>query len=137
MNHPFKIKYENGKQFIFDVYRKKFVLLTPEEWVRQQIGYYLVTALHYPSILISVEKQIRVGTKKRRYDMVVYKHDKPWMIIECKSEDQVLNEKVLSQLLSYNSTLDVSFLCITNGKEFFVYDIESKVWQQKFPSYLA
>lgn len=135
MNNPFKIKYENDKQYIFDAYRKKYVVLTPEEWVRQQILLYLVTTLQYPISLISVEKQIMVGTKRRRYDVVIYKDDKPWMIIECKQENQVLNEHALSQLLSYNSSLEVNYLCITNGKVTWVYEISSSRWNQKFPTY--
>ncbi len=131
----FNIKKENGKTYIYDVNRKKYVVLTPEEWVRQQLLYYLVNELQYPASLLSIEKQIVVGSKKKRYDIVVYKHDKPWLIVECKNEKESLNENVLSQLLSYNSSLDVLFLTITNGLQIMTYDIEKTIWINGFPAY--
>lgn len=131
----FKIKEEEGKQFIFDANRKKYVVLTAEEWVRQHVLHYLMNELHYPLPVISVERQIRVGSRSRRYDIVVYKESVPWLIVECKREDEVLNDKVLSQLLAYNSTLNVSYLTITNGKQIATYDIANASWVNSFPNY--
>ena len=136
MNLPFNIKQENGKQYIFDSNRKKYVVLTPEEWVRQQVLFYLISELNYPSALISVEKQIIVGTRKRRYDIVIYKNDQPYIIVECKQENENLNEQTLSQLLAYNSVLKVDYLCITNGKQSMTYDVNQAKWMNGFPAYL-
>ncbi len=131
----FKFRQENGKEYIYDANRKKYVVLTAEEWVRQHVLYHLMHTLHYPMSVISVEKQIKVGTRNRRYDIVVYKQSMPWLIVECKSEKEQLNEHVLSQLLSYNSTLDVSYLTITNGAHIMTYDIVSQEWKNEFPVY--
>ncbi len=131
----FKFRQENGKEYIYDANRKKYVVLTAEEWVRQHVLYHLMHTLHYPMSVISVEKQIKVGTRNRRYDIVVYKQSMPWLIVECKSEKEQLNEHVLSQLLSYNSTLDVSYLTITNGAHIMTYDIAAQEWKNEFPVY--
>lgn len=111
-----KIKTENGKELIFDDTRKRWVMLTPEEWVRQNFLQYLIQVKQYPSSLIAVEKEIRLAELKKRFDIVVHdKHLKPWMIIECKEMDVPLNKTVLDQVLRYNITLQVPYLVITNG----------------------
>jgi hypothetical protein len=132
----FKIEEKNGAQLIYDPFRKKQVVLTPEEWVRQQILDYLVTEKKYPASMISVEKQIKVGNLNKRYDVLIYKKENPWMIIECKEENEVLNDNVLHQLLSYNSILKVSFLVITNGHQMHCYDVANSTWSNSFPVYL-
>lgn len=134
--HDFRIKEEGGKQWVFDRVRKKYVVLTPEEWVRQQILQYMIEVLLYPAALISVEKQILVGSRRRRYDIVVYKEDMPWLIVECKSEKEALNDAVLSQLLAYNSSLRVAFLAITNGREVHAYQIDKRSWESRLPVYI-
>ena len=111
-----KIKKEAGKEFIFDEVRKRWVMLTPEEWVRQNFLQYLVLVKKYPASLIAVEKEIELGEIKKRFDIVVYdKNHLPWMIIECKEMSGVLNKKVLEQVLRYNISLQVPYLVITNG----------------------
>jgi hypothetical protein len=132
----FKIEEKNGAQLIYDPFRKKQVVLTPEEWVRQQILDYLVTEKKYPASMISVEKQIKVGNLNKRYDVLIYQKETPWMIIECKEENEVLNDNVLHQLLSYNSILKVSFLVITNGHQLHCYDVANSKWNNSFPDYL-
>ncbi len=132
----FKIEEKNGAQLIYDPFRKKQVVLTPEEWVRQQILDYLVTEKKYPASMISVEKQIKVGNLNKRYDVLIYQKETPWMIIECKEENEVLNDKALHQLLSYNSILKVSFLVITNGHQLHCYDVTNSTWNNSFPAYL-
>ena len=87
-----KIKKEAGKEFIFDEVRKHWILLTPEEWVRQNFLQYLILIKKYPSSLIAVEKEIFLGDVKKRFDIVVYdKNTKPWMLIECKEMNVTLN----------------------------------------------
>lgn len=111
-----KIKIQDGKELIFDEVRKKWVILTPEEWVRQNFLQYLMHVKKYPATLIAVEKEIRLGDLKKRFDIVVYdNYTKPWMIIECKEMNVALNKTVLDQVLRYNMVMKVPYLVITNG----------------------
>ena len=113
----FRIKKEGEKEFIFDTLRKKWLLLTPEEWVRQNFIQYLIRVKNYPSSLIAAEKEIQLGELKKRFDILIYdsKHQ-PWMMIECKGPDIKLNDAVLQQILRYNISVPVSLIIITNGK---------------------
>lgn len=111
-----KIKKETAKEFIFDEFRKRWVLLTPEEWVRQNFLQHLTQIKKYPASLIAIEKEIKLGELKKRFDIVVYdRNSKPWMIIECKEMNVALDNTVLSQVLRYNISLNVPYLVITNG----------------------
>ncbi|HMK03496.1 MAG TPA: type I restriction enzyme HsdR N-terminal domain-containing protein [Ferruginibacter sp.] len=111
-----KIKKEDHKEFIFDEVRKRWVILSPEEWVRQNFLQYLIHVKKYPASLIAVEKEIKLGELKKRFDIVVYdRNSKPWMIVECKEMNVVLDKSVLDQALRYNITLQVPYLVITNG----------------------
>ena len=112
---PFKIKEEHNAEIIFDEVRKKWVRLTPEEWVRQNFIQYLLQVKKYPSSIIAIEKEIKLGDLKKRCDIVVYKNDKPWMIVECKEQAVLLNDATIQQVLRYNISLDVTILVITNG----------------------
>ena len=115
-----KIKDQLGKEFIFDEIRKQWMMLTPEEWVRQNFLQYLIQVKKYPSSLIAVEKEIQLGELAKRFDIVVYdQNTKPWMIIECKEMEVALNEQVLNQALRYNITLNVPYIVITNGTHCF------------------
>ncbi len=116
-HHGFKIKKETGKEFIFDEVRKKWLRLTPEEWVRQNFIQYLIQIKNYPASLIAVEKEIELGELKKRCDIVLYKSSKPWMIVECKEMNVPLTDSVIEQILRYNITLDVRFLVVTNGMQ--------------------
>ncbi|MDQ6844639.1 MAG: type I restriction enzyme HsdR N-terminal domain-containing protein [Bacteroidota bacterium] len=101
---------------IFDAIRKKWLLLTPEEWVRQNVIHYLLVIKKYPAVLISVEKEIKLGELKKRCDLVVYNRNAlPWMIIECKEMNVSLSQKTIEQILRYHITLPATFLIITNG----------------------
>jgi len=137
-NYPFKIKALNGKDQIFDPFRKIWVVLTPEEWVRQNLLQYLVQNLHYPSILIAVEREIKLGELSKRFDIVVYKNEMPWMIIECKEANIALNEKTMLQILQYQQVLMAQYLFMSNGHETMGAKIESGKLQalQNFPEYL-
>jgi hypothetical protein len=121
-----KIKKQADKEFIFDEVRKQWVMLTPEEWVRQNILQYLIQVMLYPSSLIAVEKEIQLGELKKRFDIVVYdKNTLPWMIIECKEMNVELDTSVLDQVLRYNQVLKVPFLIITNGSHCAGYNTEN------------
>lgn len=111
-----RIKKENDKEFIFDEVRKRWVALTPEEWVRQNFLQYLIQVKKYPASLIAVEREIRLGEMKKRFDIVVFdRNSTPWMIIECKEMNVPLDNEVLDQVLRYNQSLQVPYLIITNG----------------------
>lgn len=111
-----KIKEENNKEFIFDEFRKRWIVLTPEEWVRQNFLQYLTQIKKYPASLIAIEKVIKLGELKKRFDIVVYDaQTKPWMIVECKEMNVPLDKTVLDQVLRYNMSLNVPYFAITNG----------------------
>jgi hypothetical protein len=119
VNYPepvFRFKEENGKEMIFDFIRKQWLLLSEEEWVRQNFIQYLIQEMKYPVSLIAVEKEILLGDLKKRFDILVYDDDhKPWMLVECKAAEITLDEKVLHQVLRYNISMPATFLVITNG----------------------
>ena len=119
INYPepgFRIKEKGNKEFIFDALRKKWIQLTPEEWVRQNFVQYLSQEKKYPLSLIAIEKEIRLGELKKRFDILVYDNNhQPWMMIECKAATIKLDDAVLQQILRYNITLPVPFIIITNG----------------------
>ena len=121
INYPapdFRIKKEGEKEFIFDSLRRKWLALTPEEWVRQNFVQYLLQGKNYPVTLIAIEKEIRLGELRKRFDILVYdKNHQPWMMIECKAAVIKLDEKVLEQILRYNISVPVSYLIVTNGSE--------------------
>lgn len=119
----FRFKEEAGKEFIFDEIRKKWVRVTPEEWVRQNFIQYLLQEKKYPSSIIAVEKEIKLGDLKKRCDIVVYKFHQPWMIIECKEQSVPLSDAVLQQTLRYNITLQGTVLVITNGSNTYAFNI--------------
>jgi hypothetical protein len=112
----FRTKKENDKQYIFDSIRKVWLLLTEEEWVRQNFVNYLITQLHYPSTVIALEKEILLNDLKKRFDILVYdKGHKPWMLVECTEPKVNLSEDVLQQALRYNISVPVEYIVITNG----------------------
>jgi hypothetical protein len=124
-HHPFRIKEENNVHLIFDEVRKKWIVLTPEEWVRQNFIQYLLQVKKYPSSVIAVEKEIKLGELKKRCDIVVYKEHQPWMIIECKEQTVPLNDAVIQQVLRYNISLKVEILVVTNGENSYAVHINN------------
>lgn len=119
INYPepnFRLKKENERELIFDTIRKRWVVLTPEEWVRQNFISYLIKSQNYPSVLIAVEKELMLGERKKRFDILLYDmQHQPWMMIECKSMAVQLNDEVLQQLLRYHISIPTRYLLITNG----------------------
>lgn len=113
-----KIKKDGERNYLFDPIRKTWLLLTDEEWVRQNFVHYLIAQLQYPVTLIALEKELELNGLRKRFDILVYDTThKPWMLIECKASDIVLNDVVLEQILRYNMSIPVSFLVITNGHQ--------------------
>lgn len=108
---------EDGKEFIFDEIRRQWLRLTPEEWVRQNFLQYLLQVKKYPASLTAVEREIRLGELKKRFDILVYDaQHQPWLMVECKGMDELLNDAVLQQILRYNIAVPVPHLVITNGQ---------------------
>jgi len=111
-----KIKEENGKRLIFDPLRRRYVSLSPEEWVRQHFVNYLLTRKTYPAERICNEVSIRVNTTVKRCDTVVYdNYLTPRVIIEYKAPDVIITEEVFNQITRYNYALTVPYLIVSNG----------------------
>ena len=108
----------NNKEQVFCEWRHRWVRLTPEEWVRQQLLHRLVEQFDYPASLIAVEQAVTVGEAKKRCDAVVYDASlQPLMIIECKAETVPLTQKTLDQAITYNRKLNVPYLILHNGPQ--------------------
>lgn len=111
-----KIKNDVGQTFVFDSIRKKWLVLTPEEWVRQHLIHYLVSYKNYPPALISLEAGLKYHTLAKRTDVLVYdKNARPYLLVECKSAEVIINQKVVEQVSMYNKSVEAPFLCVTNG----------------------
>ncbi len=122
-DYPYKIKTADGREMIFDELRKSWVRLTPEEWVRQNFLQYLVQVKKYPASMIAVEKEIYLGEMTKRFDVLVYNSvHTPWMMVECKSMEVVIDENVLHQVLRYNMSVPVMFLVLTNGTSVYAFE---------------
>lgn len=120
---PLKIKEMEGKFKVYDVFRKKDILLTPEEWVRQHILHYLISHLNYPQSLISVEREIIYHALKKRFDILIYsKQAQPFLLIECKAPEVVLTNDSAMQIVRYNDVLNAPWIVISNGIQHLVFE---------------
>lgn len=138
--YEYKLKKTEGKIFIYDVIRRKYVLLTPEEWVRQHFINYMIHYLNYPKALIRVEGGLKFNRLRKRSDIVVYNQTgDPWMVVECKSPEQKIDQQVLQQVSVYNSSVRATYVGATNGLIHYccVVNHEEKITQplEHFPSY--
>ncbi len=114
--YEFRFREANNKTEIFDEFRMKFVVLTPEEWVRQNLLKYLHNEKKFPKGLVAVEKGLILNKMQKRTDIVVYdKLGKPCMIVECKAPDVTINQNTFEQIARYNMTLKVGHLLVSNG----------------------
>lgn len=114
--YSFRFKQIDGKAYIFDCIRKKFIQLQPEEWVRQHCIQYLMQEKGYPSSLINVEKEIHLNGLKKRYDIVVFHPDGSiHLIVECKAPKIAISQATFDQIARYNLTLKSDLLMVTNG----------------------
>ena len=121
------IKMRNGKPFILDILRQKFVALTPEEWVRQHFIRYLIEHKGYPQALLANEVPLKVGDKKLRADSVLYTRElRPRMIIEYKAPDIAISQKVFEQIAAYNTLLHVDYILASNGLQTVVFKVDYK-----------
>ena len=115
-----KTKSVEGTIQVFDVIRKKYFVLTPEEWVRQHFIHYLNTEKNYPMGLMGVEKMVKYNALKTRADIVLYTTEgKAKMIVECKAPNVKITQDTFNQIAKYNFKLKVPFLVVTNGMQHF------------------
>ncbi len=134
----YKVKSEAQRKLIFDVVRKKYVSLTPEEWVRQHIIHYLLKEKGVPATLIGVEKGIKILGRSRRVDIIVYNNlGTPALLVECKAPTVVLNPATLSQAAVYNYGFGANCIMISNGVQHLYLKIDKQqqqfAWLQDLP----
>lgn len=114
--YSFRFKNSENKVSIFDDIRKKFVILQPEEWVRQNCIQYLMAVKGYPKSLINIEKELTINSLKKRYDIVIFNSDGSiHLIVECKAPKININQETFDQIARYNLVLNASYLMVTNG----------------------
>ena len=131
--YEFRIKTEGGKEYIFDLVRRRFVLLTPEEWVRQNFMRYLAEEKKYPESLMAVEKQITLNGKLFRFDLLVYRRNgQPLLIAEFKAPGVKITQETFDQVVRYNMALKVERVVVSNGLQHFVCEIDYKINNYKF-----
>lgn len=124
--HPFRIRETEGKEWIFDELRKQWVRLSPEEWVRQNILQYFLQVMNIPASLIAVEKEIKIGELRKRFDILVYKSSSPWLMVECKEMNVPIDESVLKQVLHYNTGIQVPYVMVSNGNMSYAFEINEQ-----------
>ena len=125
--YSLKFRYHLEKQEVWDIVRKRWVVLTPEELVRQHLIHYLHEDKGYPLSLMAVEKGLKVNGQSRRTDLVIYNKElKPLLIAECKAPEVTVNGATFDQAARYNITLQVPYLLITNGMEHFCCAVDLK-----------
>jgi len=140
--YSFKLKSEGGRKLIFDEIRRKYVVLTPEEWIRQNFVRYLISEKSFPSSLISLEQQFEYNRMVKRVDILVYNRSgKPVMMIECKAPGTKINQAVFDQIALYNLRFKVQFLAVTNGVDHYCckYDKAGQgyIFLKQIPDYQA
>ena len=129
----FRIKSKENKQFIFDIIRKKFMVLTPEEWVRQHVIHFLINVKEIPKSIIAVEKQLTINTLIKRFDILVFNTKGfPQIIIECKSPSVKITQKTFDQIARYNLKLNAEYLMVTNGLQHYFCKLDHENKQYKF-----
>ena len=138
--YEIKIGEKDGKRTIFDFLRRKYVALTPEEWVRQHFTHYLTTQKGYPKGLLGNEVELQVGGKRLRCDTILYnKEGQPQMIIEYKAPTIQIQQKTFDQISVYNLLLHVDYLIVSNGLEHYCckmdYDSQKYLFLKDIPDY--
>jgi len=114
--YSFRIQEKAGKKLIFDGFRRRWVALTPEEWVRQNFARYLTEEKHFPASLVAIERSLRMNQRDFRTDIVLFsKSGNPLVVIECKAPEVKISQQVFDQIARYNLDLRVSYLIVTNG----------------------
>lgn len=114
--YNYKLKQENNKTYIFDFVRKKYLVLTPEEWVRQHFVQFLITEKKIPSSLIVLEKGLKLNEMQKRADVLIFDTNKtPLVLVECKAASVKITQETFNQIARYNMVFNVPYLIVTNG----------------------
>lgn len=140
--YNFRYRNSDEKVSIFDEIRKKFIVLTPEEWVRQHVVHFLMYEKNFPKSLINVEKLLTLNGLTKRYDVVVFNPDGSiFLLIECKAPQIKISQMVFDQIARYNMTMQSQFLMVTNGQNHYFcrmdYQNEQYVFLESLPEYVA
>lgn len=133
-----RIKDEEGNRFVFDIARKKYVVLTPEEWVRQHFLHLMINQLKYPGSLIRMESGLTYFKSGKRSDILLLdRKGVPFLLVECKSADVNLKKEAVSQASVYNKVVKAKYLAITNGMIHYVWEFDSKKYHtlSQFPEF--
>ncbi len=131
--YQFRFKSSENKVSIFDQIRKKFIVLTPEEWVRQHTIQYLIKEKKYPGSLINVEKLIKVHDLNKRYDIIIFNpNGSIYLIVECKSHTVKITQETFDQIARYNLALNAEHLMITNGIDHYYCQMDYKEQRYTF-----
>ena len=138
---PANIRHKNDKVEIFDIFRNKFVVLTPEEWVRQHFAHYLVNKKQFPKGLLAIEYALSLELRKKRVDILSFsRQGNPLLIVECKAASVPINQSVFDQIARYNMSLKVNYLIVTNGIQHYAcrlnYEELSYQFIEEIPSFL-
>lgn len=142
LNLPFyqiTLKEENGKHFIYDDIRKKYLSLTAEEWVRQNFIKYLISEKNVPASLVVIEKGLKLNQLTKRADVLIYKDSSPMVLIECKAPNVKISQDTFDQISRYNLTFKVPYLIVTNGMNHYCCQIDfennSYVFLEEIPDF--
>jgi hypothetical protein len=133
LKHLLRIRISEGQRSVFDPIRRKWILLTSEEFVRQLLIQYLVREKGFPKSRISVEKEIQIAGVSRRYDLAFYGRTvHPLLLVECKSPSTPLDQHVFDQILHYNMEMNVRFLVVSNGTKNYCCSIDRDLRRLRF-----
>jgi len=131
--YSFRFKNSENKVSVFDEIRKKFVILTLKEWVRQHVVQFLIVSKKYPKSYINVEKSIQINGLTKRYDVVVfYPNGKIFLVIECKAPEIKISQETFNQIARYNLNLKASYLMVTNGLNHYFCEMDFEKEQYNF-----
>ena len=126
-DYQYSIKSKENKSYIFDPIRKKWLVLNPEEWVRQNCVQFLINEKKFPIGLLQVEKKIEVFNTVKRYDLVVFNTEKKIsLLVECKSPSVKITQEAFDQIARYNTVIQSEYLMLTNGLDHFYYQMDFK-----------
>jgi|TARA_R110000782_G_scaffold259894_1_gene350892 hypothetical protein len=138
--YDYKVKREHDKEYIFDVIRKKYLVLTPEEWVRQHVVSFLIYHKHFPKSFIVIEKGLVFNEMQKRADVLIYNQElQPLFLVECKAPHIKISEATFEQIARYNMVFKVPYLLVTNGMNHYCckidFENESYTFLEDIPDY--
>lgn len=129
--YNFQVKENNSLQYIFDEVRKKWLILTPEEWVRQHFLKYLQEEKKIPKSALLIEKKMELNHQVKRMDILVMKKLEPYLLVECKASEVLITQEVFEQAARYNSEIKAPYLLLTNGLNHFYFSYNNMINEYK------